>query len=214
MDNNPSGLDNRKEPVDGESHSPVQIQSDRTRRQESLISGESLVARLRTLKENGLLDSLNRNALIQNNKRSPTRSSSPGGEPMNYTEKTKHAKDEGSQLIAQRLNQVLLRGGSASQLVIDEAFSKTAAKRQQRFKDFEYELLQQQYFQEYGKSLDEVFKNDGVQEIQQEAEVAGRGDFRVDNSGSLDLRTILIERKADEGGGRMKNSIRVHMHHD
>ena len=213
MDNNPSGFDNRKEPVDGESHSPVQIQRDHIRQQESTLSGESLVARLRTLKENGLLDSLSRNALIQNNRRSPTRSSS-GAEPMNYTEKMKHARDDGSQLIAQTLNQVLLGGGSASELVVDEALSKTAAKRQQRFKDFEYELLQQQYFQEYGKSLDEVFNNDGVQEIQQEADAAGRGDFRVDNSGSLDLRTILIERKADEGGGRMKNSIRVHMHHD
>ena len=133
---------------------------------------------------------------------------------MNYTEKMKHARDDGSHVIAQTLNQVLLGGGSASELVVDEALSKTAAKRQQRFKDFEYELLQQQYFQEYGKSLDEVFNNDGAQEIQQEADAAGRGDFRVDNSGSLDLRTILIERKADEGGGRMKNSIRVHMHHD
>lgn len=90
-----------------------------------------------------------------------------------------------------------------------------AKKNDQGFKEFEYELLQQQYFQEFGKSFEEVFKNDGFQDSQQHAEAIDRGNTTVDKSGSSEYRRILIERKVGEGGDRRaKNSIRVHMHHD
>ena len=76
-------------------------------------------------------------------------------------------------------------------------------------------MLQQQYFQEFGKSFEEVFKNDGFQDSQQHAEAIDRGDPSVDKSGSSEYRRILIERKVGEGGDRRaKNSIRVHMHHE
>ena len=46
------------------------------RENEAALFGESLVSRLERLKENGLLDTMNRTTLIQNNQRSPLRSSS------------------------------------------------------------------------------------------------------------------------------------------
>ena len=139
------------------------------------------MTRLRGLKEKGLLDSVNRAVLVQNNQLSPAKSTSEPGSALKYTELKSYAGDDRTNLLAQKLNQVLLQGRSDSQSVVnepeqDETLTKTAKNNQSRFKEFEYELLQLQYYKQYGKGLDGAFDEDDLGETQQHTDEVDRRD--------------------------------------